>query len=286
MTKESWYQDVQFTRIREHQLATKIHTNEGRPWLVLLHGFPTCSFDWYKMWPSLSEDFQLLCFDFLGFGMSDKPYPHRYSIIEQAELTLALLNHHKISSCYIIAHDYAVSVAQELISRFHDNRCTLHIKKILFLNGGLFSEMHRPRPIQNMLLSPFGKLVNAFVNKSTLAKNLETIMGPDTSLSEHEVDELWELINYNKGKRVFHLLIKYMHDRREHRDRWVRHMQKSSIPMKLVNGPLDPISGIHMVERYQELIPDADTEILENIGHYPNLEAPMAVVEHARHYFQ
>ena len=127
MTKESWYEDVQFSRIRDYNLATKIHRNEGRPWVVLLHGFPTCSYDWYKMWPTLCEHYQVLCFDFLGFGMSDKPYPHRYSIIEQAELTLALLNQHNVSSCYIIAHDYAVSVAQELSVGFTiiDARFTL-----------------------------------------------------------------------------------------------------------------------------------------------------------------
>ena len=42
----------------------------------------------------------------------------------------------------------------------------------------------------------------------------------------------------------------------------------------------DPISGAHMVERYRELIPDADTVLLPGIGHYPQTEAPVQVLKH------
>ncbi len=286
ISSELWYQNTEVTKIREYNITSKIGSNPGKPWIVLLHGFPTCSYDWYKMWPKLEQDYQLFAFDFLGFGKSDKPYPHRYSIIEQAEITLALLAQHEISSCYIIAHDYAVSVTQEMISRVQDNRCNLHIKKIILLNGGLFPEMHRARPIQKMLLGRFGRIVNALITKNSLRKNLDQVFGPDTKLEAREIDELWRLINFNNGKRVFHLLIKYILDRREHRDRWVTHMQETSIPIKLINGPTDPVSGRHLVERYIELMPDPDTVILEGIGHYPNLEAADTVSAHTISFFQ
>jgi len=285
MTGDLWYESTEMTSIRDYDIVTKKSGSGEKPWLVLLHGFPTCSYDWYKVWPALKDQYSLITFDFLGFGRSSKPYPHRYSIIEQAEITLALLAKHEITTCYIMAHDYAVSVTQEIISRIYDNRSNLHVKKIIFLNGGLFPETHRPVATQKLLLSPMGRVVNIFLNKTSLQKNFEKIFGTNTQLSEHELDELWELINYNKGKRVFHLLIKYILDRRENRDRWVRHMQKTSIPMKLINGPVDPVSGRHLVELYEKLIPEPDTLILEGIGHYPNLEAPAEVVEQVLDYF-
>lgn len=282
---EDWYADSEVIDIREYKISVKKKITEGKPWLVLLHGFPTCMYDWYKMWPQLSEQYSLIAFDFIGFGRSSKPYPHRYSIIEQAEITLALLADQNISSCYILAHDYAVSVTQEIISRIQDNRCTLHVKKIIFLNGGLFPEMHRPVLMQKLLLSPVGKFVNMAFGKSSLQKNLSKVFGPDTQLTQRELDELWSLINYNKGQRVFHLLIKYILDRRENRDRWVKHMQETSIPMLLVNGPLDPVSGRHLEEYYKEIIPDPNTHSLDNIGHYPNLEAPQEVIDQATLFF-
>lgn len=38
--------------------------------------------------------------------------------------------------------------------------------------------------------------------------------------------------------------------------------------------------GGHMVQRYRELVPHADTVLLANIGHYPQIEAPVQVLKH------
>ena len=51
------------------------------------------------------------------------------------------------------------------------------------------------------------------------------------------------------------------------------------MPMRFINGLLDPVSGAHMVERYRELIPGPDVIELEGIGHYPQVEAPGRVLE-------
>lgn len=286
MTKEEWYEDVDYLLIRSHKIAVKKHLSKDKPWIVLLHGFPTCSYDWYKKWPTLILHYQVIALDFLGFGKSDKPYPYRYSIINQAEITLALLNQQQIEACYLLSHDYGVSVAQEILSRIQENRCTLHVYKIIFLNGGLFSEMHRPKNIQKLLLSPVGSIVGAMLSKKTLKKNFHDIFGPNTPPTEQEIDDMWELIQYNKGKKVFHLLIKYMLDRKENRDRWVKHMQETNIPMLLINGPEDPISGHHLYEYYHEIIPNAQGISLTGIGHYPNIEAPEKVSQATLDFFQ
>ncbi len=57
-------------------------------------------------------------------------------------------------------------------------------------------------------------------------------------------------------------------------------MQRGEVPMRVIDGEVDPISGAHMVERYRELVPDADTVLLPNIGHYPQIEAPVQVLKH------
>ena len=77
-----------------------------------------------------------------------------------------------------------------------------------------------------------------------------------------------------------HRLIRYIPERREQRDRWVAAMQKGGLPLRVIDGAVDPISGAHMVARYRELIPQPDTVLLDGIGHYPQTEAPEAVLEH------
>ncbi len=77
-----------------------------------------------------------------------------------------------------------------------------------------------------------------------------------------------------------HKLITYIPERRVQRERWVTAMQRGDIPLRVIDGAVDPISGVHMVERYHELIPDPDTVLLPGIGHYPQTEAPVQVLKH------
>ena len=282
---EQWKERGRICRFKEFNIYYQVQEKDSQPLILLLHGFPTSSWDWSKMWPLLTDNFSLLALDFLGFGYSDKPYPYDYTIHEQADIVEHLLTKLSIDNCYIIAHDYAVSVMQELLARDLERVSSLYNKAIL-LNGGLFPETHQARPIQKLLLGPFGKFVNMFLSKKSLAQNLTEVFGPDTPPSSQEIDAFWDLINYNNGKRVFHRLIHYMKDRIEYRDRWLYALRKTQVPLKLVNGPLDPVSGIHMVNRYKELIPNPDIDILEGIGHYPNVESAEKVADIASAYFE
>ena len=44
---------------------------EGEP-LLLIHGFPTASWDWHKVWHPLAARYRLIACDMLGFGYSAK----------------------------------------------------------------------------------------------------------------------------------------------------------------------------------------------------------------------
>lgn len=74
---------------------------------------------------------------------------------------------------------------------------------------------------------------------------------------------------------MFHSLITYMRDRRKNRERWIDAIGNFEGRVALINGSYDPVSGAHMVARYKELLgaPDFLREY-DNIGHYPQLEAP------------
>jgi len=75
-------------------------------------------------------------------------------------------------------------------------------------------------------------------------------------------------------------LIWYMQDRIDNRERWVGAMQKTQVPLRVIDGVVDPISGVHMTERYKELIPNPDIVLLDDIGHFPLIEAPKDVLKH------
>ena len=59
--------------------------------LLLLHGFPTASWDWHLLWPEVTKRFHVIAPDFIGFGYSAKPRSYPYSIMDQADLVEILL---------------------------------------------------------------------------------------------------------------------------------------------------------------------------------------------------
>ena len=247
--------------------------------LLLIHGFPTASWDWHYVWAPLAAQYRLIACDMLGFGDSVKPRGHAYSLLEQADVQQALLAHLGVAGpMHVLAHDYGDSVAQELLARHHEQR--IQLASCVFLNGGLFPETHHPVLVQKLLLSPLGPLFGKLFSRRTLAANFAKVFGPQTQPSEQELDDFWSLIAHNDGPAVMHRLIRYMPERRVQRERWLAAMQRGGVPLRLIDGALDPISGAHMLARYRELIPAADTVSLEGIGHYPQTEAPAVVLQH------
>lgn len=282
MTLEKWRKDAEFFAYNNHSLFYKEKgTGES---LLLIHGFPTASWDWHLLWSTLTKTFHVIAPDLLGFGFSDKPRNYPYSILDQADRLEALLEVKNIKTVHLLSHDYGDTVAQELLARFqarqNNNEEGVAIKSLCLLNGGLFPEMHRPLLVQKVLMSPLGALVGKFFNRKKLEKNFKRIFGPYTQPTEAELDDFWTLIEGNGGRYVFHLLIRYMAERVKYRDRWVGALQAAKIPLRFINGLADPISGAHMAQRYKEVIPNPDVVKLEDIGHFPLIEAPQAVLKH------
>lgn len=276
---DEWRGQSQVLDFRGHRIRYwTAGDTEAQP-LLLIHGFPSASWDWHRLWAPLAERYRVIACDMLGFGYSAKPRGHAYSLLEQADLQQALLAHiGEQRALHVLAHDYGDSVAQELIARHQDGQ--LQLASCVFLNGGLFPETHHPVRVQKLLLGPLGPLIGRLFSRRKLAQSFARIFGPHTQASEAELDALWQLVAYNNGPAVMHRLIRYMPERRQQRQRWVTAMQATALPMRVIDGAFDPISGAHMVARYRELIADADTVLLDGIGHYPQLEAPAAVLEH------
>ena len=261
----------------------------GEP-LLLVHGYPFSSFDWIKIWPTLTSRFNVIAPDMLGMGFSDKPTGYDYTVHHHADMHEALLAHLGVSECRILAHDLGDSVVQEMLARHESGSQSagpLQIKSITWLNGGLFYETYRPRLVQKLLsASPAGGAISSLVmngrfGSAILERTVREVFGPDTQPSSELLARFAELMDYNDGRRVTHLVGRFVVDRLHHRDRWVAAMLATDVPMRLIDGPYDPNSGRHLAERYREVIPDADVVLLGDlIGHWPQIEDPAGVLRH------
>jgi pimeloyl-ACP methyl ester carboxylesterase len=253
----------------------------NKEFLLCLHGFPTSSHDYHKIWERLATRFNVLAFDMIGYGFSSKPLDFDYTTFNQVDVLQALLAHLKIKQVHILAHDYGNTITQELLARAAEKRLDFEIKSICLLNGALFPETHRPILAQKILISPLGFLFGRLISDVRFKRSLATIFGKFTQPDKTELDEFLQVFKFNDGRRIAHKLIRYMREREKYRERWVGSLQKTKIPLRFVNGLADPVSGAHLVKRFREIMPQKDIIEPVDIGHFPHFETPAEIL----HYF-
>lgn len=246
---------------------------DGQP-VTLVHGFPTSSHDWAPIVPPLvGAGCRVTTLDLLGFGHSDKPRRHHYSVLEQADLVESLWDRLGTTGTALVAHDYGVSVAQELLARARDR-----VTAAVWLNGGLYPDLHRPIRIQRLLHGPLGPLLTFAVTERGFRASMRKVLGrpvPDPVLRE-----MWSGIAHGRGNLLAPRLLHYIDERRRHEDRWVRALETYPGPTLFVWGPADPISGAHVLARIRDRMPHAavaELAVEPAVGHYPQVEAPEEV---------
>lgn len=280
MNLHEWRAGGEFFDYKGHRIFYRREKNR-RETLLALHGFPSSSRDYRKIWSGLSEKFSPLAFDLIGYGFSDKPTDFDYTTFNQAAVLEALIEHLQIKKLHILSHDYGNTITLELLARAHENRLKFSIETVCFLNGALFPETNRPVFAQKLLLSPLGFLFGRLMTDGLFKKNLAAIFGRNTQPTSAELNEFLQIFKSNGGRRIAHKLVSYMTERQTNRARWLGALQQMRQPFRFIDGLDDKVSGKHLVERFRELVPhQTDIIELDGIGHYPHLEAPEKVLRH------
>lgn len=271
MDIRAWWSEGELVELSGHRVWMR-RWGSGPP-LTLLHGFPSSSHDFWKIAPALAERHELIALDLLGFGASDKPADHDYSIVEQVDLVEALWAREGITATSLVGHDYSVSLVQELLARRAEGALAVEITAAHLLNGGVYPDVHRPTPAQLVMADPEqGPQLSAAMTEELFVAGLRETFGPAHDTADEDGAQIWASIAH--GGVVLHRTIAYMAERREHAARWTGALETTDVPLCFVWGMLDPISGAHMAERIRERVPDAPLVALDDVGHWPSLEAP------------
>lgn len=274
-------------RIGGHQLfvsdyaAASSGAAPDSPPLLFLHGFPTSSFDYARLLPLLSAH-RLILFDFLGYGYSDKPRPHSYSLFEQAALAEAVAEHLGVREVILVAHDMGSSVALVLLQR-----ARLAVAKLVLLNGSLLLTHYRPLISQRALLHPIlGPLLTGLglIRKAVFTRQFSRLF--PTPPPADELDAFWSLIAHNEGPAIYDRLIQYLNERKQHELAWLAALVAHQAPLLILWGQRDPVAVPAIGESIAARRPDARYVKLPTLGHYPQWEDPQAIAEEIRRFCQ
>lgn len=251
-------------------------TPSALPPLLILHGFPTSSFDFHLVYPELSRTRRVVLVDLPGFGFSDKPERYSYSLFEQTDVVESLIVRLGLERPHVLAHDMGASIACELLARRQRRLLQAGLSSMTIMSAGLYEDLAKVTASQKVLLSALGP---AFVGlRIGRVFDLQVKRVFARPVADAEVSAMWELIVYLDGHKRLPHVANYLRERERFEERWITALRTAEdVPLKLLWGTHDPTSVIAIAERLEAEVHGAELTRLMRVGHYPQIEAPEEV---------
>jgi pimeloyl-ACP methyl ester carboxylesterase len=272
---ESWRREGTVEDVLGRRLFVRRREGEG-PLLLLLHGFPSSSYDWRELL-ELRPEHAALAFDCLGYGLSEKPRDHLYALAGHADAAQELIRRAGSPPVFVVGHDMGTSVATELMARELRGELDFEMAGALLFNGSMLLHLAKPTVGQKILRSRFGPLASRLTTKRGFRAQFSRIFSPEHPLTDEEAADQWSLIAHNDGQRIGHLLVHYMAERERFTERWHGAIRDWPGALTLTWGLLDPVARTEVLDGLRELRPGVPVVELPELAHYPQIEDPPAI---------
>ena len=244
--------------------------------VLILHGFPTSSWDFAESIERIAATRRVIAFDFMGYGFSDKPPEFAASLFEQADVATLVARAFGITKCHVWAHDMGTSVATELCARRERAMLPFEMKSLVLMNGSVHIELAHLTMGQMLLKSPLGPVFARLNTALTFKAQMRRVFARPPQ--EEELDAMWSLAARENGIARMPQLIRYTEERARFRRRWIGALERLDIPALIAWGREDPVAIMPIADQLASEIPGAERETWNDLGHYPQVEDPARVV--------
>jgi pimeloyl-ACP methyl ester carboxylesterase len=284
-----WYQGgdyFEWTSTTEDNNDAKVNVfyrtwgDETKPKLVLIHGFPNSSFDYYKMIPFLEDEYHIAALDFPGSGFSDKPLDgYNYMLAENAEIVDHFVREVVgFEDFALYTHDRGVSIGLAFIGNYLDNPNPGYTVNYHFLsNSGMFLPLANLGTGQMRMLDP-----------DTAAQMLAS-RAAQTRRTEGEPQSLAysDIFAFNQGNISLIYVGRYLLERQANEVRWLENLPRSPVPVAYLWGLGDSVNPVRISHHvWDTYLNDREAQssfwVLPTAAHYPQRESPEEVAKIVR----
>ena len=284
-----WYQGgdyFEWTSTTKDNDDTKVNVfyrtwgDETKPKLLLIHGFPNSSFDYYKMIPFLEDEYHIAALDFPGSGFSDKPLDgFNYMLAENAEIVDHFVREVVgFEDFALYTHDRGVSIGLAFLGNYLDNPNPGYTVNYHFLsNSGMFLPLANLGTGQMRMLDP-----------DTAAQMLAS-RAAQTRRTEGEPQSLAysDIFAFNQGNISLIYVGRYLLERQANEVRWLENLPRSPVPVAYLWGLGDSVNPVRISHHvWDTYLNDREAQssfwVLPTAAHYPQRESPEEVAKIVR----
>ena len=242
------------------------------PAFVLMHGFPDNLHIYDRLLPALPGR-QVITFDFLGWGASDKPTDHAYTSKQQEGELHAVLDALQIDLAIPVAHDASGPVAINW-ALDHPQR----VSSLVLLNTyyGQAPTLRFPEFISLFADPAYAALTRAMAQDPTVAQWLLAWQGRQFGDDEQVQQSLLAIVGPQFAGMPstfppFIGLTSDLHTTLQANTRRMPDLKAFDRPVRIIFGAEDPYLNTGVARSLHEALPTSDLSLLPKRGHWPQL---------------
>ena len=243
--------------------------------IVILHGYLSSSYDYYKVLPELSKHYRVIVQDLIGFGFSDKPEKKYFTIIDQTDYVLELWKILGLNNVTIISHGYGNLLTTEILARQNHLATNIEIKKIFFCNGDAPVNHYNYLDIHNTFKDVDSeKMISMLTSFGVYKKIMKDYFYDETKITDEELTEMWVQLENDNGRDIINFIYHYVRERKIFWNRWTTALKETENSIELIWGKEDKITHDWLESSEEEKTTNYEICLIEKSGHFPMLEKP------------
>ena len=243
--------------------------------LVILHSYFSSSYDYYKVIDELSQKYRVIIPDLINFGSSEVVSENYFSIVDQTDYLVSLLESFDLTEISVLGHDYGIAIAQELLARQNGDLLPFKIVDFTYCNGNLpINNSYFLDNKESLKKDIAGKMTGMLTVYGIFKKTVKNILFEDKNISDDELLEMWKQLESNNGRSIIKFIYDYLRERKIFWNRWTSSLINTTIPVKIVWGSKDKPTEDNYPDALAYKVEFSDVSWIEKSGHYPMLENP------------
>ncbi|BBY07069.1 alpha/beta fold hydrolase [Mycobacterium noviomagense] len=245
--------------------------------LLLIHGMAGSSATWRSVLPQLAKKYRVIAPDLLGHGESAKPRGD-YSLGAFAVWLRDFLDELGIAHATVVGHSLGGGVAMQFAYQHPD-----YVKRLILISsGGLGPDVGW---VLRLLSAPGAELILPVIAPTpvlTVGNKLRSWLR-GAGIHSPRGAELWSAYSSLSDRPTRQSFLRTLRSVVDYRGQAVsalnRLQLRAELPVMAIWGEKDNIIPVDHAHAAHEARTDARLELLPDVGHFPQVEAPTEVVE-------
>lgn len=242
--------------------------------ILLIHGMPGSIEDWKEILNTLSKNFRITAFDRLGYGESSANKSD-YHIKDSAKLVEKLVVSLKLENPFIVGHSYGGSIVAYLAANSN-----LRNLDFMIIDSPLYD--YKTEFKFKLVAAPIiGKLL-AQISSFTIAKN-EIEKGVSVLFSSFDKQKVNSLVS-ERQKRWSNAKVVYSKSKES--VNYGNDLKLSAKKYKEIQAKITIVTAKEFFgtygndcKRFHKEVKNSELIVLENTGHYIQLEKPLELIK-------